>query len=65
MADFYVDSHSPLFKTPEKYLKVKLKILKRDFCITPTLDEICHLQKLTTQIQIDNAILAIINNRWG
>jgi hypothetical protein len=65
MDDTYINSHSPKFTTPEKYLKAKLKILRRDFCIEPTLDEIVHLQKLTTQIAIDNAILGIINNRWG
>ena len=64
MYDPYINSHSPKFTTPEKYLKAKLKILRRDFRIEPTLDEIVHLQQLTTQITIDNAILSIMKRRW-
>ena len=63
--DVYITSHSPLFKTPEKYIKQKLKILRRDFCIEPTEEEIAHLNTLTTQVTIDNAILTIINNHWN
>lgn len=51
--DDYICSHSPQFTTPEKYLKAKLKILSRDFKITPT------------EIAIDNAILSIINHHWS
>ncbi len=64
MYDFYVSSHTPTFRTPDKYIKAKLKILKRDFCIDATEEEIEHLNTLTTQIQIDNAILSIIARRW-
>jgi hypothetical protein len=51
---------------PTKYLEGKLKILMdpRGFGITPTKREMEHLQTLTTQTEIDNAILTIINNRW-
>ena len=63
--DPYINSHSPIFKTSEQYLKAKLKILKRDFCINPTEAEVTHLKTLTTQTQIDNAILTIINHHWG
>jgi hypothetical protein len=62
--DPYINSHSPVFKTPEQYIKAKLKILKRDFCITATEEEIAHLNTLTTQTKIDNAVLSIINRRW-
>lgn len=65
MYDEYICSHSPLFKTPEKYINAKLKILSRDFCIDATKEEIEHLNTLTTQVAIDNAILGIINRRWG
>lgn len=64
MSDPYINSHSPNFSTPEKYVKAKLKILRRDFYIEPTEEEIKHLNELKTQISIDNAILAIINNHW-
>lgn len=63
--DPYINSHSPIFKTPEQYIEQKLKILKRDFRITPTGTELKHLNTLTTQITIDNAILSIINRHWG
>jgi hypothetical protein len=46
-------------------VQAKLKILRRDFYIDPTEEEIEHLKTLTTQISIDNAILGIINRRWG
>ena len=63
--DPYINSHSPIFKTPEQYLKAKLKILKRDFYIEPTETEIEHLNTLKTQIEIDNAVLSIIAHHWG
>lgn len=52
---------------PKKYLEAKLKILEdhRGFCIHPTKEELEHLRALKTQIQIDNAILTIIDRRWG
>lgn len=65
MDNQYIASHSPKFTTPEKYLKAKLKILRRDFCVKPTETELAHLNTLTTQITIDNAILSIINRRWS
>lgn len=60
----YINSHSPTFTTPKKYIEQKLKILRRDFCIQPTEEEITHLNTLTTQITIDNAILSIIAHHW-
>lgn len=47
------------------YRKAKLKILKRDFCIDLTDEEVAHANTLTTEIQIDQFCLGIINNRWG
>jgi hypothetical protein len=65
MESAYINSHSPRFTTPEKYLKAKLRILNRDFCVHPTEEEIAHLNTLKTQIHIDNAIISIIDRRWG
>lgn len=65
MYDDYITGHSPVFKNPEQYLKEKLKILSRDFKITPTETELEHLRTLTTQISIDNAILSVIARHWG
>lgn len=64
MYDDYITGYSPRWTTPEKYLEAKLKILRRDFRITPTENEIMHLKSLKTQIKIDNAILGIINRHW-
>lgn len=64
MHDEYITGHSPIFTTPEKYAKAKLKILRRDFYIEPTEAELEHLKTLKTQISIDNAILSIINRHW-
>ena len=52
---------------PATYLNGKLRILtdRRGFGIVPTETEMKHLKTLKTQIAIDNAILGIINNRWG
>lgn len=64
MCNVYISGHSPIWKTPEQYAEAKLKILRRDFRITPTENEINHLKSLKTQIAIDNACLGIINRHW-
>ena len=64
MYEVYINSHSPIFKTAEKYVKDKLRILKRDFYIEATYEEVSHLKTLKTQTAIDNAILSIINRHW-
>ena len=64
MYDEYITGHSPQWKTPEKYVEAKLKILRRDFKIKPTESEIAHLNTLKTQVAIDNACLSIINHHW-
>lgn len=61
-------SYNPRWNgNPKKYLEAKLKILEdhRGFGIHPTKEELEHLQALKTQTQIDNAILTIIDRRWG
>lgn len=65
MSDQYIVSHSPVFRTPKKYVEAKVRILKRDFCIRPTEEEIEHLYTLKTQTAIDNAVLSIINHHWN
>ena len=55
----------PKWTTPEKYIEAKVEILTKDFCITPTKDELAHLKTLKTQISIDNACRTIINNHWN
>lgn len=63
----YINSHSPIFKNPEQYIKARVKILsdRRSFGIIPTDEEMEHLRTLNTQVQIDNAIISIIDRRWN
>lgn len=54
-------TYNPVWKNPKDYLKRKLKILDEHFLITPTIEQLAHLHTLTNQVQIDNAILSIID----
>ena len=65
MYDVSITSHTPIFKTPEQYVRDKLRILRRDFYIEATEAEIAHLKTLTTQVSIDNAVLSIMTRRWN
>ena len=47
------------------YRKFKLKILKRDFCITITEEESAYAETLTTEMQIDQFFLGMVNKYWG
>ena len=47
------------------YRKAKLKILKRDFYIYLTPEEIAHAKTLETEIAIDNFFISAINRRWN
>lgn len=53
------------FETPEKYINERLLILKRDFLIEPTDEELEHLHTLKTEMAIDAAIRKIHDSRWG
>lgn len=47
------------------YRKYKLKMLKRDFRITINEEELAHAETLTTETQLDQFCLAMINKYWG
>lgn len=49
----------------KQYRKTKLKILKNDFRITLTDEELAHAETLTTEIQIDQFCLGILNKNWN
>ena len=55
----YTSISVPVTKT---YLKGKLKILK-DFCITPTTEEIEEIKACKTEVQLDNYCYALIQRR--
>ncbi len=48
----------------DAYRKAKLKILKRDFCIKLTPEEIEHANELKSEIAIDQFCLSVINRHW-
>lgn len=52
------------FETPEKYINERLLILKRDFLIEPTEEELDHLGTLKTEMAIDAAIRKIYESHW-
>lgn len=47
------------------YLKYRVKLLERDFKISPRKDEMDHLCSLKNEQQIDAAIRRIIDERWA
>ena len=49
----------------DAYRKRRLRILKRDFRITITAEELAHAETLTTETQIDQFCLGMINKYWG
>jgi hypothetical protein len=48
----------------KEYRKRKIKMLKNDFLIKLTDAEISHAETLTTETQLDQWALGIINKRW-
>ena len=48
----------------KEYRKMKLKMLRRDFCVLLTDEEIAYAHTLTTEVQIDQFCLGILNKRW-
>lgn len=47
------------------YKKMKLKMLKRDFCITLSDEELERAASLQNEIQVDQFCLGILNSHWG
>ena len=48
----------------KSYKKMKLRMLQRDFCIKLTDEELEHANTLTTEAQVDQFCITILNNRW-
>ena len=46
--------------TISQYIEEKLKILRRDFKINPTLEEKTHMLSLTSEILVDNYAHALL-----
>lgn len=48
----------------KQYKKMKLKMLKRDFFVTLTDEELARAEELQSEIQVDQFCLGILNKRW-
>ena len=55
----------PRFKNAEQFIEAKLEMLRKDFRIEPTNEEIIHLYHLETEDKINLAVKGIINRHWG
>lgn len=54
----------PTAKSLDGYRRAKLQILKRDFYIKLTDEELAHAKELTSEIAIDQFCLSAIARRW-
>lgn len=61
----FVASYVPQFTTPEEFINTKIKMLKKDFYIDLTDDDIAHLREFKTENEINAAVKGIINKYWG
>ena len=48
----------------KEYRKMRLKMLQRDHCIKLSDEEIAHAHTLTTESQIDQFYVGILNKSW-
>lgn len=49
----------------KEYRKMKLKILRRDFRLYLTEEELAHAEALTTEAQIDQFCIGMLDKYWG
>ena len=47
----------------DKYIQEKIRMIKKDFCIPMTDEQIAHMQELKSEIAVDNYAQDIIFNR--
>ena len=52
------------FVTPEKFIEEKVQMLREDFYINVTDDDIKYLKQFKTEVQINAAVRAIIDKYW-
>ena len=65
MYTYNTTSVVPKTTSIKAYRKAKLKYLSRDFKINITEEERKHAESLTTEIQIDQFVLSMLNKYWG
>ena len=54
----------PNFKDADKFIDAKIKMLKEDFLINLTDDDIAHLRKFKTENDINAAVRSLVNKYW-
>lgn len=57
-------SYIPKFENPNQFIEEKIKMLRKEFRIRLTNEEINHLYELKTEVDINAAVKTIINNHW-
>ena len=62
--DEFLPSYIPEFKTPEKFVDEKIKMLRDQFRIDLSDEDIAHLRELKTESAINAAVMAIFNKYW-
>jgi hypothetical protein len=64
--DVYPEDASwmPEFTTAKEFAEAKIKMLKEQFYIQLSTDDILHLRSLKTETEINAAVRAIINKYW-
>ena len=65
VSDAFLPSSVPKFENAETFVNDKIKMLKRDFRIHPTEEEIAHLRELETEGDINRAVASIIDRHWN
>ena len=53
------------FVTPEQYVRLKLRMLRKDMYIEPSNKDIAHLRSLKSKAAIDAAVHSIIDRAWS
>lgn len=44
-----------------KYIEIKIKMLRKDFCIKPNADELTHLRSLKSEMSVDRYVRDLFN----
>ena len=65
MVDDKTAAHPQRQMSFSSYKKMKLKMLRRDFCVMLTDEELEHAESLQNEIQVDQFCLGVLNSRWG
>lgn len=60
----FVASYVPQFTTPEEFVDMKIEMLRGEFCINITEEDIVYLRSFKTENEINAAVKGILNKYW-